>query len=573
LVGFVVLAGLGVAPALLKAEDARKFVLPKDRAAWQAQRESIRETVWKALGDLPPRPRAPKLELSPFEGRDGVKVATFRIDDGTATPLRGVLAVPAGFGGSERLPALLYLANGDPMEPGPLGTPTPVGLARSGFAVLCRDVRSTETRRGRPAPPTSPWVESDPDPDAATAAAGREPSTWGLVLRDDLVCLDALLERPEIDPKRVGVGGAGLGGTRAWWLLALDERIACGASAGGLTRLGDWQNAQGLSDAAMAPWVRKLRAQFDAEAIIALCAPRALEIMVGTRDPSSPLSGVLVLRDMAKRAYRLVQPSGVLMESVFGGLGPEFTLLEWDSMLELFDKALKPQGPTPLRHEPEPEPVVDGRFVDPAAHGLAGWVPEMSQRPNTWRWEDGTIVCDPGKNEYGWLRAPIEVEDFILSLEWKVPKKGNTGIFLRARPVDWFIPPRENSEEGKWEVATRGLEWPSRTGLELQATDDAGHADKYSSGSLYRHAAPAENVTRPAGEWNRYTVRFRGTRVEVWCNGRQVLDTRIDQYPTLRHPPLRGYFGLQNHGVAAQFRNIRYLRLNPASATEAATSD
>ena len=42
--------------------------------------------------------------------------------------------------------------------------------------------------------------------------------------------------------------------------------------------------------------------------------------------------------------------------------------------------------------------------------------------------------------------------------------------------------------------------------------------------------------------------------VEVWCNGRQVLDTRIDQYPTLRHPPLRGYFGLQNHGVGASFQ-------------------
>ena len=121
-------------------------------------------------------------------------------------------------------------------------------------------------------------------------------------------------------------------------------------------------------------------------------------------------------------------------------------------------------------------------------------------------------------------------------------------------------------------MATRGLEWPSRTGLELQATDDAGQANKYSSGSLYRHAAPAENVVRPAGEWNHYTVRCRGPRVEVWCNGRQVLDTTIDQYATLRNPPLRGYFGLQNHGVGAEFRNLRYLRLSPGSEPAAATS-
>jgi hypothetical protein len=211
--------------------------------------------------------------------------------------------------------------------------------------------------------------------------------------------------------------------------------------------------------------------------------------------------------------------------------------------------------------------VVNDRFVDPAAHGLAGWVPEMSQRAGTWKWDNGTIVCAPGPNDYGWLRAPVELDDFILSVEWKIPKAGNSGIFLRARPVEWFIWP---DEQAKWKVATRGLQWPSRTGLELQATDDSGRANKYSSGSLYRHAAPAENPTRPAGEWNRYTIRARGPRVEVWCNGRQVLDAALEQCPTLRQAPLRGYFGLQNHGLGAEFRNVRYLRL--AAGADAATA-
>lgn len=181
------------------------------------------------------------------------------------------------------------------------------------------------------------------------------------------------------------------------------------------------------------------------------------------------------------------------------------------------------------------------------------------ERHVAWTWRDGVITRAPGKNEYGWLRLPVEVDDFVFQAEWKVPPKGNSGIFLRARPVAWFIPP---GEKGKERVSTLGLEWPSRTGLELQAQDDHGVADKYSSGSLYRHAAPSENPTKPAGEWNRYTVRARGPRIEVWSNGRQVLDTTIDRYPTLRHPPLRGYIGLQNQGVGAEFRNIRYLQ-NP----------
>jgi hypothetical protein len=121
------------------------------------------------------------------------------------------------------------------------------------------------------------------------------------------------------------------------------------------------------------------------------------------------------------------------------------------------------------------------------------------------------------------------------------------------------LPP---SVRNKRLVSTRGLDWPSRTGLELQAQDDPGQATKYSSGSLYRHAGVAANPTNPPGQWNRYTVRARGPRIEVWSNGQQVLDARIDECPlTLPNPPLRGYIGLQNHGAPAEFRNIKLRRL------------
>src|SRR5262249_47363723 len=135
-----------------------------------------------------------------------------------------------------------------------------------------------------------------------------------------------------------------------------------------------------------------------------------------------------------------------------------------------------------------------------------------------------------------------------------------TGIFLRARPVPWTLPA---SVLNKRIVSTRGLDWPSRTGLELQAQDDPGIASKYSSGSLYRHAGVTANPTKPPGEWNHYTARAVGPRMEVWCNGEQVLDAEIDECPLpLPEPPMRGYIGLQNHGAPAEFRNIKLLRLN-----------
>ncbi len=69
------------------------------------------------------------------------------------------------------------------------------------------------------------------------------------------------------------------------------------------------------------------------------------------------------------------------------------------------------------------------------------------------------------------------------------------------------------------------------------------------------------------GEWNRKTVRARATRIEVWSNGQQVLDARVDMCPrTLPDPPLRGYIGRQNHGASAKFRNIRLMRLGEPAA-------
>ena len=107
-----------------------------------------------------------------------------------------------------------------------------------------------------------------------------------------------------------------------------------------------------------------------------------------------------------------------------------------------------------------------------------------------------------------------------------------------------------------------------KRGHEIQICDTEG---SFKTGGIYGFKKPSEIASKPAGEWNHYTVRCRGPRVEVWCNGRQVLDTRIDRYPTLRHPPLRGYFGLQNHGVGASFRNLRYLRLTPGAESADAT--
>jgi hypothetical protein len=410
---------------------------------------------------------------------------------------------------------------------------TAIDIARRDMAVLC--------------------VAADPTP-----SPWEDPARWSRIVRGDSCAFAFLRGRSEVDGNRIGVLGAGLGGTRAIWLMGFEPSIARGMAIGGLTRLTDW-TARNLAKPSPA-WVTKLMDGHDLEALVALCAGRPLEWTVGDRDPSSPMSGVSIVDSVGKAMDRLVGGKGVFHVTYLGRQDEHYGRLQWLGAMEFFEKGFFPQIATPLGHAPEPEPQVTGDFVELATNGLAGWVVEMSQRPGTWTWTDGVIACKPGANEYGWLRSPVEVSDFILTIEWKVPANGNSGIFLRARPVPWTFPP---SGSNKRIVSTLGLDWPSRTGLELQAADDHGQADKYTSGSLYRHAAPAANPTNPAGQWNKYTVRARGNRVEVWTNGTQVLDTTIDQYPlTLANPPLSGYIGLQNHGAPAEFRNIKLLRLS-----------
>jgi hypothetical protein len=554
LLGLLIAAWLaaGAGPA----KPLKPLAVPRDRAAWEAKRAEILHTVRAALGPGAARPD-PLVVTTEGQGDwtrpDGLIQRGLVIHVAPGETLGCMLLIPPGATSVQRVPGILFLGDGSGRAGGPLvpvfGEPAPaVTLARRGFAVL---VVSAWPRAAAELPPWS-----------APPGKADQAAWWPRVLRDDQAALETLFAQPEVDPKRVGATGAGVAGMRSWWLEALDERVVCGVAVGGVCRISDWQAAQGAKAPPFAPWAATLLQSFDNEGVMALCAPRHLQIYGGDHDPLAPESGFLTLRNTALRVYAATGLSQ-FGNGLFSDLGGEFTLLAWDGVLEIFDHDFLHQGPTPLSHPAEPEPLVDEHWVNPAEFGLAGWMPEMSQRPGTWTWHDGVITCKPGPFEYGWLRMPVELDDFLLQLEWKVPKKGNTGIFLRAKPVAWTFPP---SEKNKQRVATLGLDWPSRTGLELQAQDDPGIADKYSSGSLYRHAAPAANPTKPPGEWNRYTVRCRGPRVEVWINGQEMLDTTIDRYVTLRHPPLKGYIGFQNHGIGAEFRNVRYLALGNVSA-------
>jgi hypothetical protein len=184
--------------------------------------------------------------------------------------------------------------------------------------------------------------------------------------------------------------------------------------------------------------------------------------------------------------------------------------------------------------------IFDGKSLD-------GWVVEGTKARGgkpIWRAEDGKIVCDGFI--FGFLRyEKEEFGDFRLDLEYKLGKKGNSGIGVRTVP---FTGKRD----------TR----PSLASYEIQLLDDAGEApSEHSTGSLYRYVAPTSISVKPAGEWNKVSIECVGPHIKVTINDVVVQDVDQSAHPKIKDKPLKGCISLQNHGHHVEFRNLQVTRL------------
>ena len=191
------------------------------------------------------------------------------------------------------------------------------------------------------------------------------------------------------------------------------------------------------------------------------------------------------------------------------------------------------------------EPAVDAATIDALQNGLQGWQVEgkgqAAAGPDAkpvWSCEDGVVRC-AGKG-FGFLRFDRQLQDFRLELDYRFPKKGNSGIGIRTIPFTEKFDTR-----------------PSVAAYEVQLLSDAGTAPgKGSCASLYGYVAPSANTSRPVGEWNSMVIECRGPRIRVIHNGTTVID--FDQ-TTLRETAKKSLSGsvcLQNHGSVVEFRKI-----------------
>jgi hypothetical protein len=177
----------------------------------------------------------------------------------------------------------------------------------------------------------------------------------------------------------------------------------------------------------------------------------------------------------------------------------------------------------------KPITLFNGRNLD-------GWKLTNPRQKNGWVVENGIlinkVVRQKGKRHirYGNLQTVDEFEDFNLTLEVNVPKRGNSGVYLR------------------------GI-------YEIQVSDTYGrNLDSHHMGGIYSRITPTVSAEKPAGQWQTLNMTLVDRHVTVVLNGKVIIDNQ----------PLLGCTGgalwsdefkpgpiyLQGDHTAVSYRNI-----------------
>jgi len=182
---------------------------------------------------------------------------------------------------------------------------------------------------------------------------------------------------------------------------------------------------------------------------------------------------------------------------------------------------------------------------------LNGWQGFKTPAPGAgWKAVDGVLSREAAGGD---ILTVEEFGDFELSLEWKLAKGGNSGIFFHVI---------KDGEQAWW------------SGPEFQVLDNAVHRDGKdpitSAGSNYAVHPPARDVTKPIGEWNAVRLLVKGPHVEHWMNGVKLLEyelwspdwearvkaSKFGKIPMYGRSK-RGHIALQDHGDPVWYRNIK----------------
>jgi hypothetical protein len=156
--------------------------------------------------------------------------------------------------------------------------------------------------------------------------------------------------------------------------------------------------------------------------------------------------------------------------------------------------------------------------------------------PANWNVKDGCVVFNGvGDN----LCSVKEYGDFEMVVDWKITKKGDSGIYLRGSPQ-----------------------------VQIWDTSRVDVGAQVGSGGLYNNqkfqSKPLKVADNPVGEWNTFRIKMVGEKVTVYLNGELVVNNvPLENYWDRSIPIFpKGSIELQAHGTDLAFRDIYVKEIN-----------
>src|SRR5881396_3007621 len=140
----------------------------------------------------------------------------------------------------------------------------------------------------------------------------------------------------------------------------------------------------------------------------------------------------------------------------------------------------------------------------------AGWMNSDRTAPRT-PVQDGCL--NPHKAGHYMLVHTQQWENFVLSLDFKISKGCNSGIFIRTASLT----PRPGKDVGF-------------NGIEI-AIDDTTGAGFHDTGAIYDLVKPTKNAMKPVGEWNHMVITSDRNILAVELNGEAVSRMNFDEWP------------------------------------------
>lgn len=276
-------------------------------ADWQLRRRSILDGMQHVMGPLPDRSQLapPVIEVRetlsyPAYKRELITVGTLFGEHITA-----YLYVPNDIGPKERRPAALALQPtgirgkdiDDDTFPVEHGYAYSTELARLGYVVIAPDYPSFGEQK---------------DYNFKTS---RYRSGTMKAIADNMRCIDVLLARGDVDPKRVAVIGHSLGGHNSLFTAAFDERITAVVTSCGWTPFHYYYGGTKLANWAQDRYMPAIREvyhnkpddmPFDLIEVIGAIAPRAVFSNSPLRDANFEIEGVRSAVPEIQSVYKLL---------------------------------------------------------------------------------------------------------------------------------------------------------------------------------------------------------------------------------------------------------------------------